>query len=181
MKYETAVSSKKTNRRVTVNLFDLMALNKPGFRLGGYPFTTPRRWSFPLLMPPGGGIYVVLDADSKPLYIGECNSFTDRLTIRHEKLAWCRREAKGSDLYVALHGMFGTSEERKSRECELIRLYDPPCNIQETPNLFNATPTLGSLRLIQNLAGLSPAPAPQRKTISIGDLMAALGVSRRGE
>jgi hypothetical protein len=112
----------------------------PQIRWGAYTFTRPTLWNsfVRFLPPPSGGIYVVMVLDHgwspqtyRPLYFGQCESFCERLTTRHEKLPSWHNEACGSALYVSLHTMPAASTEgREARENELIDHYHPPCNIR---------------------------------------------------
>lgn len=118
-----------------------------GIRWGNQDFTPPRGWeSIASTRPPGGGIYVVMARSDnwqpkpfRPLYFGECESFSTRLTDSHEKLSSWKREAGGSTLYVAVCNLGRTSSEyRKTVEYELIQQYDPPCNIKGTLGAFGS-------------------------------------------
>jgi hypothetical protein len=58
----------------------------------------------------------------------------NRVCTAHEKFSDWQREAKGQDLYAAYYLTLGlTAEQRKDAERELIKKYDPPCNILLSP------------------------------------------------
>jgi hypothetical protein len=137
---------------------------------------------FPSYIPllSGTGIYAILVPDAvwnpkpyRPIYFGETEDFSQRVSIAHERYGDWRREAGSAQLYVAQLWMFGSSKQgRTSIERGLIDAYKPTCNTLGL-NLFSGL--LG--KSYRPLLGLPAAPPPSSQLNSLSALLAGLGTS----
>ena len=80
----------------------------------------------------GAGVYSILKSvdDGKYilLYVGETNSFAERIGKNHQRFGcWTARGATHHALYYLERS---TQTERKAIERSLITKYDPACNLQ---------------------------------------------------
>jgi len=108
----------------------------------------------------GPGVYVLLVPSTawgprqyRPIYFGESDDFSKRITTSHEHYWDWMREAGPAQVYVAYLWMYGSrQQDRLSTEQALIDWYKPP---------INGTTMLSSLRSLS--PPLSPLPqAPMR-------------------
>ncbi len=124
-------------------LLDLLGMMEPpkptGITLNGHRFSQPVqfRFSVPLKMP---GVYAILKRDLasafgfvqpfQPVYVGETESFAERVTRSHEHYQdWVRAVGSENDMWVAFcWTMPGDRDERLAIEDGLIKMYDPCCN-----------------------------------------------------
>jgi len=107
-----------------------------GIRFKDRLFSDPKRfpgWSGPQT----SGLYAILVPDQgwsprpfRPIYFGECQDFSKRVSTSHEKYpSWIREAKAPSRLFVAVHYMpSSTQDGRRALESELIAHYEPVCN-----------------------------------------------------
>lgn len=89
------------------------------------------------------GLYAFADLEGYPKYIGETESFaTRRPGPGHEK--WNSAKQYGAKMVLALVLQDG-EQARKAAEADLIRAYNPPCNIQHRPRGRGASLLLGEV------------------------------------
>lgn len=148
---------------------------------GNHSFSNPTSFSA-LFAPPSSGLYVLMAPDFnwgpkpyRPLYFGQAENLFKRVSQSHEKYAsWVREAGSAANLYVGFHYMQGSTEhDRRSREAELIRHYNPPCN-------ENFTDFLGSLSAIARVSGERALQAPSPNYLStLAGLVALAPPSRR--
>ena len=69
--------------------------------------------------------YSAPDRSWYALYIGETESFQDRLTESHEKLPCARRNGM---THIHVHQNYGGVTVRRAIEEDLIARWNPPCN-----------------------------------------------------
>jgi hypothetical protein len=105
-----------------------------GFNLDGHLFSQPARFPSPFI-PPFQGIYAIVTFGSglfgqiyRPLYIGQSDNLSRRVTKEHEKFEDWKRSAAGLPLYYSLYVTHGSEKERCDLEGKLIDQYQPPCN-----------------------------------------------------
>ena len=80
-----------------------------------------------------GGIYSIMYITPgnmfSILYIGQTSEFSARGIKSHEKIPCCNKNSNNSVLYISILYVNNYSS-RKLIEEELIREYNPPCNIK---------------------------------------------------
>ncbi|HEV8413028.1 MAG TPA: TIR domain-containing protein [Bryobacteraceae bacterium] len=147
-----------------------------GLKSFGEPLIFPGFFS-PLVG--GAGIYVLLAADStwqprqyRPLYFGETENFSQRVSTSHEHYGDWKRAAGSSLLYVAQLPMYGsTQQDRRLVEKALVDWYDPPVNktcsysgIAALGALFNTPPTANKVPPVPSWLTALGAPPSSPKS-----------------
>ena len=100
-------------------------------------------------------VYAMLDCKFVPKYIGEAESAADRFGARmgsHER--WADAQMHGA-CFIATVRVYGGVNVRRDMERDLIRLHNPPCNVQHA---FNGIANFGLLN--------SPTALALRKPVS---------------
>jgi hypothetical protein len=105
-------------------------------RLGPVCFSDPTAFSLHQRLLPGPGIYTILVSDAsyaprrfRPIYFGETEDFSRRVTTSHERYSDWTSEAGTADLYVAQSWMYSsTKQSRAVLEQALRDCYRPLCN-----------------------------------------------------
>jgi hypothetical protein len=133
-----------SNRRISLSQL-LGAVPPPakqtGIQFCNRKFSEPtlHRTATPLSWP---GLYAILVLDSRcsprpyrVIYFGQGGNLAERVTASHEKYEkWCRAASGSGNLYVAFYWMPTSTERRRmDAESELIRTYNPECNIASNP------------------------------------------------
>ena len=105
------------------------------------------------------GLYAFVDSNGSPQYIGKAANLSDRNPgYSHEK--WGDAQSRGA-VKVAALVLLGDDQIRTTAEADLIRAYDPPCNVQHRTGLgalgqFAPSPTTRHATILNGLLSKRP-------------------------